>query len=263
MDNQESVTQDNIANDAPLINTQAQENVSMESQEAPMRLHDEEPQDVTPVNNSGDQEPLERPDYFPQQFWDDDGPDVEKLAKSYNELRKQFSQGKHKAPEGDYQIKDLIDKGFDSEDPVSRLYMEWAKENGVSQAAFEDLASKVVQLGNDFNQTLEYDRQAEMSKLGERAQEKIQMAERLLMKAPLTNNEREAIATSLDNADAINAFLKYHQALTNEGIPTQIVPQQAEMTREDLEAAIADPRWTTDTAFRTRIEKQWMASQPS
>jgi len=261
MDNQETVQQENINNDAPLLNTQAQEDVSVESQEAPIPLHAEEPEYAAQSNEDENKEPLERPDYFPQQFWDDDGPDVEKLAKSYNELRKQFSQGKHKAPEGDYKVEDLIDQGFDSEDPVSRLYMEWAKENGISQAAFEDLASKVVRLGADHNQELEYDRQAEMSKLGERAQEKIQMAERLLMKAPLNNNERDAIANSLDTADAINAFLKYHQALTNEGIPTQITPQQAEMTRADLEAAIADPRWTTDTAFRTRIEKQWMASQ--
>ena len=261
MDNQETVEPDNIASDAPLINPQAQEDISMESQEAPMPLHDEEPQDVTQSNDEIDQENIERPDYFPQQFWDDDGPDVEKLAKSYNELRKQFSQGKHKAPEGDYEIQDLVDKGFNPDDPTSLAYIEWAKENNISQSAFESLASKVVELEQDLNQRLEYDRTSEMSKLGERAQEKIQMAERLLMKAPLTNNERDAMASSLDSADAINAFLKYHQALTNEGIPTQITPQQPEMTRDDLEAAIADPRWTTDTAFRTRIEKQWMASQ--
>jgi hypothetical protein len=140
-------------------------------------------------------------------------------------------------------------------------YQEWAKENGISQAAFEDLASRVLQLSSDQAQQLEYDRNQEMQKLGERAAEKIQMAERLLMKAPLNNNEREAIANSLDSADAINAFLKYHQALTNEGIPTQVSAQSPDMTREDLEAAIADPRWRTDTAFRSRIEKQWMASQ--
>jgi hypothetical protein len=30
------------------------------------------------------------------------------------------------------------------------------------------------------------------------------------------------------------------------------------MSRTDLEAAIADPRWLSDPAFRTKIEEQWM-----
>lgn len=261
MDNQENVGQDNVAADAPLINPQAQDNVSAEPQEAPIPLHDPEPSDTAPAHTTdSDEEPLVRPDYYPEKFWDEDGPDVEKLAKSYNELQKKFSQGKHKAPEA-YELDGLVDQGLNVDDPTVSAYQEWAKENGISQAAFEDLASRVLQLSSDQAQQLEYDRNQEMQKLGERAAEKIQMAERLLMKAPLNNNEREAIANSLDSADAINAFLKYHQALTNEGIPTQVSAQAPEMTREDLEAAIADPRWTTDTAFRSRIERQWMAAQ--
>lgn len=258
----EEQVQEQAQEEQALINPQnAKEDTPEDVKEEPVPLHeDSEKKSEDPVEFADD-EPIPRPDYYPEKFWDDDGPDVEKLAKSYNELRKQFSQGKHKAPEGDYQMQDLVDKGFNPDDPTSIAYIEWAKENNISQSAFEDLASKVVELGADLNQQFEYDRTAEMSKLGERAQEKIQMAERLLMKAPLTNNERDAMANSLDSADAINAFLKYHQSLTNEGIPTQISPQQPEMTRDDLEAAIADPRWTTDTAFRTRIEKQWMASQ--
>lgn len=261
MDNQETVGQDNVAADAPLINPQAQDNVSAEPREAPIPLHDPEPSDTAPAHTTdSDEEPLVRPDYYPEKFWDEDGPDVEKLAKSYNELQKKFSQGKHKAPEK-YELDGLVDQGLNVDDPTVSAYQEWAKENGISQAAFEDLASRVLQLSSEQAQQLEYDRNQEMQKLGERAAEKIQMAERLLMKAPLTNNEREAIANSLDSADAINAFLKYHQALTNEGIPTQVSAQAPEMTREDLEAAIADPRWTTDTAFRSRIERQWMAAQ--
>jgi hypothetical protein len=87
------------------------------------------------------------------------------------------------------------------------------------------------------------------------------MAERLLVRAPLTNDEREAIAYSLNSADAINAFLKYHQAITNEGIPVTPAVNTPSITREDLEAAIADPRWKTDAGFRSKIEKQWMQAQ--
>jgi len=69
------------------------------------------------------------------------------------------------------------------------------------------------------------------------------------------------MSNSLNSADSINAFLKYHQAITNENIPIQSAPSTPDMTRADLESAIADPRWHTDAAWRNKIEKQWMASQ--
>mgnify|MGYP006908228320 CR=1 FL=1 len=256
MDNQEAVQATEQQADAPLLNPQQPE--AQEAQtEQPMPLFDEE-QPETQVDD--DDEPIERPDYYPAKFWDEDGPDVEKLAKSYAELEKQFKSGKHKAPEGDYDTADLVDAGLDLENETTQLFTEWAKENGISQAAYEDLVSKVVQIGLAEQQDFQVDRQEEMNKLGERAQEKIQMTERLLMKAPLTNDERNALAYSLDSADGINAFLKYHQSLTNEGIPVQAAPTAPAMTREDLEAAIADPRWRSEPAWRQKIEKQWMES---
>ena len=46
-----------------------------------------------------EEETFERPEFIPEKFWDDkEGPDLEKMMKSYDELQKQFSQGKHKAP---------------------------------------------------------------------------------------------------------------------------------------------------------------------
>ena len=101
-----------------------------------------------------------------------------------------------------------------------------------------------------------------MEKLGANASEKIQMTERVLMKAPLNTSERDAIAYSLNNADAINAFLKYHQSITNENIPIKPTIQQESMTKDDLQSAIADPRWQTDAAWRGKMEKQWFQSQP-
>ena len=42
---------------------------------------------------------VERPEWFPQKFWDDDGPNLEKMAGSYVNMEKQFHKRKHKAPE--------------------------------------------------------------------------------------------------------------------------------------------------------------------
>ena len=263
MDNQQAVqgTEEAAITQQPLINPEAAMEAPENVQEAPIPLHEEAKADATQHTTDTDEEaPLERPDYYPEKFWDEDGPDVEKLAKSYAELEKQFKAGKHKAPDGDYDIKELVDKGLDPEDPTVAAYTEWAKEYGISQTAFNDLASKVLELSNDANEAVEVDRRDEMNKLGERAQEKIAMTERLLMKAPLNTQEREAIAYSLNNADAINAFLKYHSSLTNEGIPIQGAVSTPEMSRSDLEAAIADPRWKSDPSFRTKIEQQWLKS---
>jgi len=256
MDNQAEMQQDNVTDDAPLLNPEAQAEPTTQV-EAPIPLRAETDPENTPVKAEAD-EPIERPTDFPEQFWDDDGPDVEKLYKSYNELRKKFSQGKHKAPENGYDISQFKDAGLTDEDPVFSKYMAWAKENGVSQAAFEDLAAQILEVSGGVQEQEEYSRQAEMAKLGERASEKIEMANRLLIKAPLSASEREAIANSLVTAEAINGFLKYHRAITNEGIPIQPAPATPQMTQEDLQAYIADPRWQNDPAWRTKIERQWM-----
>ena len=241
--------------DAPMINVSEPD---APQEEAPVAVH-EEPQGE-PVSADDNNEPLERPDYYPEKFWDEDGPDVEKLAKSYAELEKKFKAGKHKAPE-EYDVSALADQGLDSDDPTVSVYQEWAKENGISQGAFEDLAGRVLALSKDEQESVQYDQRAEMEKLGANASEKIQMTERVLMKAPLNNSEREAIAYSLNNADAINAFLKYHQAITNENIPIKPTVATQSMTEQDLQSAINDPRWKSDAAWRTQMEQKWYQSQ--
>ena len=241
--------------DAPMINVAEPE---APQEDAPIPVH-EQPQEEM-QSSDDDDGPLERPEYYPAKFWDEDGPDVEKLAKSYAELEKKFKSGKHKAPD-QYDISSLADQGLDADDPTVSVYQDWAKENGISQDAFEDLAGRVLSMAKDEQESVQYDQRAEMEKLGSNASEKIQMTERILQKAPLNNSEREAIAYSLNNADSINAFLKYHQAITNENIPIKPVVDQQDFTREDLESAIADPRWKTDAAWRTKMERQWFQSQ--
>lgn len=240
-----------------LVNPQEEANESQE--EAPIPVHEEvKADDSNQENNQEENEKIERPDYYPEKFWGEEGPDVEKLAKSYNELEKQFRSGKHKAPEGDYNIEALVEDGLDPEDPSLVILSEWAKENGISQQAFDNLTSQVFAANKDIAEQQERDMQAEMQKLGQNSKEKIAMAERLLTKAPLTPNERDTLANTLNSADAINAFLKYHQSITNESIPVKPMVDTPQISKLDLEQAIADPRWKTDAAWRQRIEKQWM-----
>lgn len=242
-----------IQEDQSLVNFAAPQEEA--PQEAPMAIHEPEPE------AKSNDERIERPDYYPEKFWNEDGPDVEKLAKSYAELEKAFKSGKHKAPEGDYNVDNLVEQGLDLEDPTVQAYQDWAKKYGVSQQAFEELAGNILAMTGEQEQAFEYNRQEEMKKLGERAQEKISYLERHIMKAGLGDSERQALAMGLDNADAINAMVKFIQGYTNENIPTQQVVDTGDMTREDLSTAIRDPRWNNDPAWRTKMERQWAASR--
>jgi len=260
MDNQEAAqTQDqSVENTETLLNPQPESDINAPVEEAPIPLHDDSEAQTQEFTTDVDDEPIERPDYYPEKFWDEDGPDVEKLAKSYIELEKKFKSGDHKAPEGDYDVSDLVDKGLDSDDPAFQAFHDWSREYGISQSAFNDLAGRIMEISQSNQESMELDRESEMSRLGERAQEKIEMANRLLQKAPLSETERNAMADSINSADAINAFLKYHSAITNEGIPINSVVATAEMDRSDLATAIRDPRWQSDPTWRNKIEQQWM-----
>ena len=65
-----------------------------------------------------------------------------------------------------YDVSALADQGLDSDDPTVAVYQDWAKENGISQGAFEDLAGRVLALSKDEQESVQYDQRAEMEKLG-------------------------------------------------------------------------------------------------
>ncbi len=252
----EEITNTEVAEEEKLINI-GETNEEIQ-EEAPIPLHDKQEGDL---NEDGEienkQKANERPDYYPEKFWGEEGPDIEKLAKSYNELEKKFRSGKNKAPTDNYDVKELVESGLDPEDPSLNILSKWAKDNGISQKSFDDLASQVFAVNKDIAEQQERSYTEEISKLGEKAKEKIAMAERLLTKSPLTKNEKDTLANTLNNADAINAFLKYHRSITNESIPVKTAVNSSEISRLDLESAIADPRWQSDASWRQKIEQQW------
>jgi len=89
--------------------------------------------------------PKTRPDYLPENFWNNEKgeADLEAMSKSWSDLRKQISQGKHKAPaDGKYDLKAL---GENAEaNPLTQTLLEMAKEEGLSQSAFDKLATTLA-----------------------------------------------------------------------------------------------------------------------
>ena len=93
----------------------------------PHQLPDNEPSlDSVTVAKEGEEIELERPEWYPDKFWnEDEGPDLENLVKSYNELKKKFSQGEHNATDNcDKSIFEVAGVGDD--DPVYNVYRDWA-----------------------------------------------------------------------------------------------------------------------------------------
>jgi len=88
----------------------------------------------------------DRPEWMPENFWDDkDGPDLEALAKSYQEMRAKMSSGKHKAPkDGNYDISNLVDHGVEDDDPLLNEFKGFAKENGLSQDQFDQITQMLM-----------------------------------------------------------------------------------------------------------------------
>ena len=156
----------------------------------------------------------ERPEFMPEQFWSEEGgPDLEGLAKSYQELRAKMSSGKHKAPkDGSYDIASLRDHGVTEDDAMLNDFTKFAAESGLSQDQFDQITSIYMQhMGQMFDQT-ETNKEAEMARLGPRADKIIGGLNPWLTKlgnsGALSAEEVDAIASKADNRDYIMALNK-------------------------------------------------------
>jgi len=130
--------------------------------------------EISHLEPEDDDSPLERPDWWPENFWkkDEAEPDLQAMAKSWTDLRKQISQGKHKAPaDGNYDVAAF--KDIPAEDPVRNHVLSWAKEYGVSQSALDSLVSKVVEMGFEAQQTTSVNLEQEKKALGPNADARI------------------------------------------------------------------------------------------
>lgn len=201
-----------------------------------------------------------RPDYWPEQFWsDDEGPDVEKLAKSYQELRAKMSQGKHKAPaDGKYDLGIFKSAGVDEKDELLQKYVDKAKDLGMSQDAFEEMAKLYMEeVGAAFEQ-IAVNRDAELKKLGPKANDILKANNQWLTKLSrgvLTQAETDAIVKASGSAAFVSALNKIRQASGEMAIPTDAaVVGDGAPSKEDLYAMVGDPRYGKDMQFTRKVE---------
>ena len=206
-------------------------------------------------------EPVQRPDYWPEKFWkkDSNEPDLEGISKSYSELEKQFRSGKHKAPaDGNYDMSTL--EGIPADDPLLETYKGWATKNGISQQAFEELASQFVGLSQQQQQQIQTSIRQEREALGPNADAIIanmsSWAKGLVQKGIWAKEDMDEFKVWGGTAKGLQALMKLRE--TYEGrVPVETLKSSVEdgLSDEEIKARVADPRYKTDTAFRLKTEK--------
>jgi len=217
------------------------------------------PQEISHLKAEPDETPAERPEWFPENFWkkDDAAPDMEAMAKSWTDLRKQISQGKHKTPEdGNYDMSSFSSTPED--DPVRGHVAAWAKEYGLSQAALDGLVGPIVEMTGQKQEQIQFDAAAEKKALGPNADSMIKgMTEwgaGLVNKGIWGKDDFEEFKIMGGTANGIKALMKLRE--TYEGrIPTNSAPIDGAPSKTELNSMVADPKYQTDPAYRQKVER--------
>ncbi len=203
--------------------------------------------------------PKTKPEYLPDNFWDGDKGEAnyEAMAKSWSDLRKMVSQGKHKAPEdGNYNTEALGVKDVES-DPLAKGYVDWAKKWGVSQAAFDELAQNVNKMATDM-QGPEIDTKAEMAQLGPNANAVINgmvdWGRGLVAKGVWSKDDFDEFKVMGGTARGLTALMKVRSAYEGR-VPLEVAPVEGAPSKEELYAMVADPKYKSDAGFRQKVER--------
>ena len=206
-----------------------------------------------------DDEPLERPDWWPENFWkgEESAPDLEGIAKSWMDLRKQISQGKHKVPEdGKYDTSSF--GNIPEDDPVRQHVTNWAKEYGISQSAFDALVGNVVEMQNNNMEAFQTNLNEERKALGPNAEARIngmvKWASGLVNKGVWSKDDFEEFKIMGGTAKGIAALEKLRASYEGR-LPVETTPVDGAPSKEELYEMVADPRYQTDPSYRQKVER--------
>ncbi len=202
-----------------------------------------------------------KPNYemLPEKFWKDGAPRVDEALKARSELEKQFKRGDHKTPEN-YDVSFLASKGVAEDDPLVGSFKSWAKENGVSQAAFQKLAENYIELQMQHQSQVKINVEAEKQKLGPNADqvisEMVSWGQGMVKRGIWSQDDFEEFKIMGGTARGLNALMKVREFYGDmRRIPTDVATTSDRPSRDELQTMIADPRYKSDPAFRRKVEK--------
>jgi hypothetical protein len=205
-----------------------------------------------------------RPDWLPEQYWDDGKGEanVKSLVKSLTdfqtqarnrkeqmrqEIEAELAEGLPPSPEGyelDSSAWELPDgMRFDGEsDPLMEKVRHWAHENKVPQEAFNKLVGTYVKTIAGSR----VDRQAELQKLGEKAEERLRSIENYVTKV-LNDDELQVFANMSYTADQVLVLEKLLDARKQGGPQSFDTDGPSVNTLEaELERLMSSPEYYTN-----------------
>lgn len=204
-------------------------------------------------------EPLDRPEWWPENFWKEGEPDLQGIAKSWMDMRKMVSQGKHKAPpEGKYSTEAFGDGA--EQLPMVPVFTKWAAENGISQSAYDQLAKELTEMASQVNQGPEIDVQAELKSLGPNANAikngMVNWARGLVSKGVWGPEDFEEFKVMGGTARGLKALMKVRESYEGR-IPVDNAPIEGAATDLELQQMVGDPKYLTDPAYRKKVERMF------
>lgn len=212
------------------------------------------------------EDPLERPDYWPENFWNKDTnePDLEGIAKSWRDLRGKISKGAHNAPaNGQYDLSSFGEQANDN--PIATTLSGWAKDNGLSQAQFDDLATKLQTQAQEIMSGEVIDPAAEMKQLGPNANAvvngMVDWARGLVNKGVWSKDDFEEFKIMGGTARGLTALMKIRSAYEGR-VPIESAPVEGAPSKEELYAMVGDPKYHTDPAYRQKVERMFRTYIP-
>jgi len=254
-----STTEETQESTGLLDDATLEEEVSTDPKETEIDHRDPEMLKAQGELEDDDDEPLERPEWWPENFWSKDGaePDLEGIAKSWMDLRKQISSGNHKAPkDGNYNTEVFGETPED--DPVRQHVVEWAKENSISQAALDSLVSEVVGMSQEQVESTRINIEQEKKSLGPNADARInglaKWGNGLVQKGILSKDDYEEFKFMAGTAQGISVIEKIRQSYEGR-LPIETVPVEGAPTKEELYAMVGDEKYKTDPVYRAKVEK--------
>ena len=207
----------------------------------------------------------EKPPKEERPAWlDDKFAKPEDLAKSYDELQKKFSQGKHKAPD-EYSTDVLTEAGYELDDPMVDTYLGWAKKYGVNQEAFDELAGAITQMGGENVAANQADYEAEHTALGPNANEIIKSnvtwADGLVRKGIVSKDERAEL-NSWGGTAIGQRLMQKVRTMTGDMSKIPLAPVAEDQLSDsdfgvEMQSRMADPRYQSDPAYRQKVENEF------
>ena len=132
------------------------------------------------------------------------------------------------------------------------------KENGLSQAQFDDLASQLRTKSQEIMGAEMIDPKVEMQRLGPNGNAiingMVDWARGLVSKGVWSKDDFEEFKIMGGTARGLQALLKVREAYEGR-VPIESSPQDGAPSKEELYNMVGDPKYKTDAAYRQKVER--------